>query len=365
MRSPVHKTSVVGLAAVLFAANAFAQGVSGPGTGGGSLLGSSSGWPVQGRVVMEDGSAPPERVTIETVCGTVSRRGGQTDAKGAFGFRLGQQNASTLVDAASAGRTAGTTAGQTDASPLGDCAVRAVLIGYRSDNIRLSNRRASDGADIGTIVLHKIASGIASATSERAPKAARNAFQKAEEAINGGKRDEALANLQKAVQAYPQFAEAWLELGKLQVSRNEISAARQSFSRAIDADPAFAAPYMQIIGLDAKAGDFKALAAVTERLLQVNAAAGPGTYLYNAVANLNLGNLPAAEASARQGQRLDSRHEYPKLWQVAGAVLARRGDYKAAAEQYRLCIEYGPNAPDIAAIRAQLAEVERLAAEAK
>ncbi|MBC7924477.1 MAG: hypothetical protein H7039_02370, partial [Bryobacteraceae bacterium] len=51
-----------------------------------------------GKVMMDDGTPPPEPVQIERVCNGVARPEQWTDSKGRFSFQLGQNNA-MLADA--------------------------------------------------------------------------------------------------------------------------------------------------------------------------------------------------------------------------------------------------------------------------
>src|SRR5690349_5671617 len=47
---------------------------------------------LSGKVVMDDGTKPPEPVAIERVCNGVVRREQFTDSKGHFSFQLGQND---------------------------------------------------------------------------------------------------------------------------------------------------------------------------------------------------------------------------------------------------------------------------------
>ena len=47
---------------------------------------------LNGKVLVEDGTPPPESVLIERVCNGVARPQGYTDSKGRFSFQLGQDN---------------------------------------------------------------------------------------------------------------------------------------------------------------------------------------------------------------------------------------------------------------------------------
>jgi len=362
------------LAAVLLMAPAYGQlrgspsdgsSISGAGMGGGSLSGSSAGWPLQGSVIMEDDSVPPERVVIESVCGGVSHQETKTDKEGAFSFRMGG-NTNRMVSSAATNSTAAAAAsGVSDVSPMGDCEVQAVLPGYRSTRISLANHRWSDDADIGVIVLSKMGEdegSLESVVSEKAPNDAKKAFEKGENAVRDKKYDEAMTNYKKAVEIYPDYAEAWFQMGRIQAANNDMDSARKSYDSAVKADKKFIPPYLQIMMLDVKANDVKALAASSEQVIKLDPVSYPVAYLYNSVAQVNLNNMEAAEKSADKGLKLDTKHAYPKFYQVLGALQATRGEYASAVEQYKLYLQYAPNAADADATRAQLGELEKLAA---
>src|SRR5204863_614886 len=144
---------------------------------------------ITGRVMMYDGSEPPEPVTIERICSSNSARPeGYTDSKGHFSFNLGQ-NTGVFADAstsvfADATQPGGFNSGASSSSSSGfggasqdsaywDCELRARLPGYRSDTVSLAGRRMLDSPDVGVISLYPIAKiqGLtASATSSQAPK---------------------------------------------------------------------------------------------------------------------------------------------------------------------------------------------------
>src|SRR5277367_3617838 len=45
---------------------------------------------LSGKVMLDDGTPPPEQVTIEKICNGSARAQGYTDSKGRFQFQLGQ-----------------------------------------------------------------------------------------------------------------------------------------------------------------------------------------------------------------------------------------------------------------------------------
>ncbi|MGA2741843.1 MAG: tetratricopeptide repeat protein [Bryobacteraceae bacterium] len=331
-----------------------------------------------GTVLLDDGTPPPDPVTIERVCGGAPRAQAYTDQKGRFSFQIGQ-TAAVMQDASEDGSNLPGTSrpvtslasgtGSQQAVPggpdlqLSNCDLRAVLSGFRSDSVNLGARRLMDDPNVGTIVLHRLANvegSAVSVTSLQAPKPARQAYERALQDLRKNKLPEAAKELQKAVEIYPNYAAAWYELGRIQAKNQDIEQARKSLGRALAADPKFISPYAQLAELEAQAGNWAALADITSRLIKLDAMDYPMAYFYNATANLNLGQIDTAERSARDGAKLDTAHRYPRLEQVLGMILARKKDYAGAVAHLRNYLLLAPDADDAARMKKELAELERL-----
>jgi len=327
--------------------------------------------------MLDDGTPPPDPVTIERVCNGAPRAQAYTDRKGRFSFQIGQTSG-VMQDASEDGSSlpgasrsptsiaAGSGPQQQFNGPdlqLANCDLRAVLSGFRSDSISLGVRRLMDDPNVGTIVLHRLANveGTAiSMTSLKAPKEARKSYDKALEDIRRNKLPEAGKELHKALDLYPDYAAAWYELGRLEEQNRDIETARKSYAKAMAADAKFISPYLQLTELEAKAENWAELANITSRLLTLDAVDYPMAYFYNATANLNLGQFDTAEKSARAGEKLDVPHRYPRLEQVLAMILERKKDYAGAAAHLRTYLLLAPDAEDAARMKKELGELERL-----
>ncbi|MDR3701960.1 MAG: tetratricopeptide repeat protein [Candidatus Sulfopaludibacter sp.] len=339
-----------------------------------------------GRVMLENGTPPPEPVTIERVCNGNPHAEGYTDTNGGFGIQLG--NESGVFQDASEENTRGSVPGMTPATgsmngsgsgSVGssaatggpylryqNCEIRAKLAGYRSQSILLANRRSMDDPNIGTILLHKDgdeAGTLVSANSLAAPKDARKAYERGMLAVRKNKLDEASKEFEKAVALYPNHAEAWFELGRIQARRGQTDAARQSFDNSIKADPKFVSPYVQLSILSMEAKNWRELSELTDRAMRLDSFDYPQLFLFNAVANYNLHKFGAAETSLKQAVRLDTQHRYPDIQHLMGLVLILHKDYAGAAEQFRAFLKMAPDSPDAAGVRSQLAEMDRMTTE--
>jgi tetratricopeptide (TPR) repeat protein len=249
---------------------------------------------------------------------------------------------------------------------LSGCEIRAVLAGFRSDVVNLSGRRLFDNPDVGTIILHRrtnVEGTTISATTLMAPKDARKAYDKGREALRKGKTDDAEREFDKAVAAYPHFADAWSSLGVMHEEHREMADARRCFSQALAADPKLVTPYLHLARFSLADKNWQEVVATTSRLVRLDQYDFPEAYFYNAVANYNLRKYDEAYASAREAQKLDTAHKFPKVEHLLGVILYRKKDYAGAADQMRKYLSLSPDSPDVSEVKQQLAELEKVAGD--
>jgi tetratricopeptide (TPR) repeat protein len=333
-----------------------------------------------GKVVMEDGTPPPDSVTIQLTCRMNPHSVGFTDSKGGFSVDLSNRmNDASMMDAGEAnggGFGSGPYGGSStnrmgspnnpygmSARDLMGCDLQASLAGFRSDQIDLGTRHSLDNPDVGTIILHRLANveGLTiSATSALAPKDAKKAFEKGREATRKQKWDEAEKDFQKAVDVYPKYAAAWYQLGLVQQQKKDEDAARKSYSQALAADSKFVSPYQELAMMAAREQKWQEVVDDTDRLLRLNPVDFPQAWMFNSLGNYYLKNMDAAEKSAREGISHDAAHHYATMNHVLGVILAQKQDYTGAVQQLRAYIRFAPNATDIDQVKQQLSEVEKV-----
>jgi len=337
--------------------------------------------------MIDDGTAPTDSVTIERVCHGQPHAEGYADSKGYFSIQLFQPNSGVLQDASEdptyrpgmggmgpgasqlGGSSSSATAMAAQERLLLDCELRAKVAGFRSQSIMLANRRPLDPPDVGVILLHRNSGSeegsVVSAVSLAAPKDAHKAYTKGLELLKKAKTGDALASFEKAVEVYPHYAASWYEIGRIELAAGDNAAARHALEEAVQSDPKFVLPYLELSTVELRAQKWQALAEVTDKIIKLNSFDYPQAFYYNAAANYYLKNLDKAEKSAREADRLDTHHEIPKNLHLLGVILAQRQDYAAAAERFRAYLQLAPDADDAATVRKQLAQVETALAQAK
>ncbi len=383
---------VSGFAILLFSFAAFAQSRPGSGStgGAGGSGGSKPSMPttptinqgtqnnpfpdvdrpmyISGKVVLADGSAVSESVTIESICSGRKRVETYTDSHGNFSFELKKTPNTMAIQGADTSASFDQQFSKNAAFSYNSCELQASLPGFTSDVVQLAATMSSmiETKDVGRIAIHPIggsASSVLSATSLAAPGPAKKAMDKALEQEKKNKIEDAEKSLQKAVEIYPQYAAAWTELGHLQYTNHDAAGAQHSFQQAVAADPKYAKPYLGLAQIEAQSAHWQNTVDLTTKLLTLNSNY-PMAWLLQGVAQYNSQQLDAAEASVRSGLKTDSEHRVPRLEHLLGVILAGKKDYVQAAEHMRAFVKYSTAPSEQAEGQKVLAEIEKRSAQA-
>jgi tetratricopeptide (TPR) repeat protein len=360
-----------------------------PGLGsGGGAMGANTTRPIyiSGKVVIEDGATVSPNIAIERICGGIPKTVAYTDSGGRFSFQWGGDRSMSVTDASDAGsgRSGSPSSGGFGSSqsaggantlaadPFGNrmmnCELRASAAGFSSDTASLVNRKAADNPDVGTIVLHRLAGvegSSISVTSMLAPKDAKKAYAQGLQSLLKNKPNDAARDFEKAVAIYPKYADAWVNLGKVRLEQNAIEPARAALKKAMEADPKLVAPYVELGLLAAKDANWQDSGKYLDRAVELDPVDFPQAWYADAVADYNLKQYDAAEKSAREAVKLDPKHANPRSDYLLGLVLAEKRDYTGAAAELTAYVKLAPNAPDLAQVKDQLGQIEKLMGAAK
>ena len=250
---------------------------------------------------------------------------------------------------------------------LEGCTVQGALPGFQSSTIAITARNLRDQPDLGMLTLRSEGGALGSMVSETtksAPGDAVKHFQAAGAALMDQNPDKARHELKKAVEIDPAFAEAWYQLGKLQQPSN-LADSRNSFSKAVTADPNYLPPYEQLAALSIQNGKWQDAVDNTNHALQLNPAGTMQTWYYNALANLQLGKSDAAEASARKSLAMDPLHLIPMTDEMLAVILVKKGNYPDALAHLRNCLTYLPAGDGREAVKRQIKQLEQQVSKVK
>ena len=314
------------------------------------LIDTTRGILLTGRLVLLDGLPPDEMIPVLLDCPGLPASGSSAeerrtvaDTQGEFRFRLQLSFGSSK-----------------DFETLNKYSSGRVVVNQPSFEVLRANLRRLDlrlGADIGQLVLKPLDQGegsVISVNSLHAPEPARKELIKGRQELAAGHADLAQKRFEKAIARFPDYATAWFDLGKLQLTQGAKDQAAESFRHASSADLKFLSPRIQLALLAATGLRWEEAEANSAAVIGLSPGGYPGMYLVHAIACFNLKKLDEAEKSARTGLDLDAGRQFPKLANILGAVLERRGDRAGAAAALRLYLERAPQAPDAEKVRARL-----------
>ena len=309
----------------------FGQGVRPPDANASSLT-----FSLGGRVEMDDGTQVPERVAILLSC-DANAIVTYTNTAGQFSFPA--RNSSQQ-----------------------DCLVRVSKKGYTAAVLNAMSAIAAGSGNLGVIKLHKLPEmqGVTSSeTSLRAPKEAVKAFEQGMATVRKGKPEGAVKDFEKATAIYPQYADAWYQLGRSQLAARAMDAAVVSLKKAVAADPLLVGPQVQLGVLAGQRREWTEAARLLSTALDLDPVDYPTAWFPLAVAHLNLGKFDQAEKAAREALKADPKHENPKIEYVLGMALAELQDLKGAVGALRDYLAHAPGAADADRVRGMIADMEK------
>ena len=153
-----------------------------------------------------------------------------------------------------------------------------------------------------------------------------------------------------AVREYGKYSLAWVTLGQVLSAQKRVDEAKVACAQATIADPVFAPAYLCLADLAARSHDWLEVLQWSERALGLGTNYAAVAYEYNAAANLNLHNLPAAEKSGLRAVEMDRDHREPRAHFVLAQVYEAKGDRENEIKQLREYLKYAGDAADLAII---------------
>ncbi len=331
---------------------------------------------ISGTVSTDDGSPLPGSLKIQAICGADQRIMAHTGPQGDFSFLWGQ-SAGIFEDASQSGSNSafggssngmpggGSGLGTGLASPLSNCELRVDLPGYLSSHAPLLSYGQLDRIEVGTLIIHRVTGEegtTVSVLSMKAPKNAKKDFQKGTDQFRQRKFKDAEANFRKAVTEYPDYADAWVSLGRTERQLGAHDAAREDFQKAMDLDKKLLGPWQELGYLAADQSKWEDAAKYLDQANRLDPMNSPAPWFFSAVADFNLQRYEAAERSIRAELRLDQDRN-PRAKYLLGLILLARNDLTGGAEALRAYLKVAPAGPDAEMAKKQLVRVEGMAAK--
>jgi tetratricopeptide (TPR) repeat protein len=249
---------------------------------------------------------------------------------------------------------------------LTGCTLRAELPGFRSTAVDLGPRGPFDDPDVGQLVLRPLGDveGLGlSLVSLRAPEAARESFEKGMNDFEKRKWGNARKHFEKAIDVYPDHAEAWFALGRAFEEDGKLGEARESFERAATVDGRFVPPRIGLARLEAGEQKWDAVVERTDRILSMNPNDFVEPYFYSAMANFNLERFPLAERRAREALARGAETRFPRVLHLLALSVGYQNQLEEAVIHLKRYLEIAPDEAAAATARQQLEGIQSYLAQ--
>jgi len=199
--------------------------------------------------------------------------------------------------------------------------------------------------------------GVVSASLANVPKPALEQFRKAVEAI--GKNDAKLGieKLNEAVRLYPQFAEAYSELGSLYLRNGELNKAEEALRKTLQLNDKNATAQLNYgIVLLNQRKMYEAEKQLEKAVLADENAATPHMYL--GIALLGLDYPDYAEKEFLKSISLKGNEKVAQAHRYLGGIYWKKGNYKQAVDELEKYLTFAPKASDAEKVRATIKQLQ-------
>jgi tetratricopeptide (TPR) repeat protein len=254
------------------------------------------------------------------------------------------------------------------------CTVEAKAFGYDSTIGHIPVQSSSglftldpltiQRSDRGAVPQERTAKTV-SATSLKAPANAVKLFDHGAQSLQKRKFTDAAKDFESAIKLYPDYAEAWLNLGRARVSLDSLVPAREAFRRAAELDPQMAGPPAELGLLAARQGDVASAARYLDESLRLDPAGSFQTCYSDALVNFVLKRYEVAESSARAALRFGETPAQARADYILGMALLALGSNDEARQRLVRYLELAPKAPERDQVMKELSRLDQIGAGAR
>jgi predicted Zn-dependent protease len=158
------------------------------------------------------------------------------------------------------------------------------------------------------------------------PSKARNEYEKACDASNKNKFEEAERHARGAIDKFQSYSAAWVMLGVILEEQNKSPEASDACSHAVSIDSTYLPGYLCEAEFGVRNQDWKQVLISANQALGLNSQGDAYAYYYRATAYLNLNNIAEAKKSAMQAFQVDATHSEPSIYFLRAQIYEREGD---------------------------------------
>jgi tetratricopeptide (TPR) repeat protein len=192
----------------------------------------------------------------------------------------------------------------------------------------------------------------------KVPAVARREYEKACDASNKNKFEEAERHAQSAIDNFRGYAAAWVLLGVILEEQHKPQEARAACSRAASIDSTYLPAYLCSAEFSVRNQEWQEALTSADLALNLRADGDAYPYYYRAKAYLHLNNVLEAKKNALRGVEIDAKHSEPSLYFLLAEIYEREGDNADAIAQIQQFLKLDTDRQQDYAARRFLAKLE-------
>lgn len=229
------------------------------------------------------------------------------------------------------------------------------------ERVQVSNSQATATLRMAAPVSEPGAGNTVSVKALQIPGKARKEFQKAQEAFNKGKFEDSRKRVDKALEAFPQFAEALTLRGILRVNNKDYAGGQQDLQQAINDDSNYAMAFFALGATQNELGKFTDAQQTLEEGLRVDPTSWQG---YFELSKSKLGQEDYRNALKYVVKAEDIGSGYAPIHLVKAHALLGLKAYDEAAVEFERFLNQDPKNPGAPEARQALSQARAFAAMA-
>jgi tetratricopeptide (TPR) repeat protein len=206
--------------------------------------------------------------------------------------------------------------------------------------------------------LAAVRSTTVSVTRLRIPSNARIEYEKACDASNKNKFEEAERHARSAIDKFQEYSAAWVMLGVILEEQHKAQEARDACSHAAAIDATYLPSYLCAAEVSARRREWEQVLNAADLALGLKSEGDQYAYYYRAMAYLHMNNPVEAKKSALQAAEIDVSHDEPSFYLLLAQIYQREGDSANAIAQLQQVLKHPTNRQQEDAAKRLLAKLE-------
>lgn len=198
--------------------------------------------------------------------------------------------------------------------------------------------------------------GVINVELAEAPQLAQDLYKKAIELIKSGDRKGGIENLKLAIEQYPKFSLAYLELGVQHMRLNDLENAAEAFRSVLTIKPDSFDAQMNLGAVYFFQKKYPDAETSLRSAAKIKPAI-PGVHYYLGMSIANLGKFDEAEKELQFAIK-GGGEEMKEAHRVLAIIYGSRGDSKRALRELEAYVKLAPNAADIEQLKARIAQLK-------